>query len=353
MRVCATYWLLFACPAFADSLGDLMYELAEKPGSDVRVTAESAHSNGKFSRTIGSGTIISVPNNPHIHGGIAILTNQHVIEHMEKVFVTIPGEETKEVKVLGEDAAIDLALLSAPDLPRAFHPAAIGDSTKIKAGDIVVATGYPFNSHSVTTGRVQSVAPAYLTQLAFLFFEHGAILNPGSSGGALYNERRELVGINNHVWSGQPDILNPLNLSIRASYLQKLLQTLSAQKNVLHVNPRCAFALASDLPQTFFEKAGQGKHVALSSVVVEDIEKSSPLFVAGIRVGDELTELDGERVESVNALLEKLFFDYHPGDSAVFTIKRGPYSYAFKYYEFAVYFTDTLVREDVFGGNQK
>src|SRR5664279_648438 len=145
-------------------------------------------------QSAGSGVIVDAKNG-------YIITNHHVVENASEITITLLDNRTFSAKVIGTDEGADIAVLQAkqPNL----IAMTLGDSSKLEAGDYVVAIGNPFGlAHTVTAGIVSALGRTGINPDGYEdFIQTDASINPGNSGGALVNLRGELVGINTAILS--------------------------------------------------------------------------------------------------------------------------------------------------------
>ena len=260
----------------------------------------------------GTGTVI-------MHEGVAyVLTNNHVVEKAlsGRAEVTFESGEKAEVEILGRDPAVDLAILSAPALPRGVTPAKLGDGIVI--GQQVYALGYPFGERSITFGYINAVEtwiwPFAWTQTP---------LDPGNSGGPLFNEKIEVVGVNTAVINRKVSTSGAISLVIPVDYVKRLIPRLLRERIVRRGAAGIRFMDPMRIPLQFFEKHGIRYSLGLREVVVTDVETRSPAEGANIREGDVILRWNDAPVTSARKLLEKIFFEHSPGDEITVTIRRG------------------------------
>ncbi|RME80865.1 MAG: trypsin, partial [Zetaproteobacteria bacterium] len=143
-------------------------------------------------KSLGSGFIISKDG--------YIVTNHHVIEQADKVFVTLHDGRTFKAKVVGSDAKLDVALLKIE--AKGLVPARLGDSDRIRVGDWVIAIGNPFGlGHTVTAGIISAKGRVIGAGPYDDFLQTDAAINPGNSGGPLFDMNGEVVGINTAIYT--------------------------------------------------------------------------------------------------------------------------------------------------------
>ncbi len=135
-----------------------------------------------------------------------ILTNYHVVENAVKVMVSFEHGKAVEAKVIGKDPSNDLAVLRIPTEGVTLHPLKLGDSSKAKVGDPVLAIGNPFGlERTLTTGVVSALQRQITSPNGFTIdnvIQTDAPINPGNSGGPLLNAVGEVIGINSQIETG-------------------------------------------------------------------------------------------------------------------------------------------------------
>jgi serine protease Do len=149
-------------------------------------------SNSQERASLGSGFIVSKDG--------YILTNNHVVDGADQIFVRLNDRREFEAKLIGSDASSDLALLKiqAKYLPTVE----IGNSEKLKVGEWVVAIGSPFGfDYSVTAGIVSAKGRSLPNENYVPFIQTDVAINPGNSGGPLFNLEGEVVGINSQIYT--------------------------------------------------------------------------------------------------------------------------------------------------------
>jgi serine protease Do len=256
---------------------------------------------------LGSGVIVSSDGH--------ILTNNHVVENATKISVELADGRTLSAKLVGTDAASDLAVLDveATSLPTVRY----GDSESLKVGDVVLAFGNPLGvGQTVTMGIVSAKGRATgLGDGSYEdFLQTDAPINQGNSGGALVNLQGELVGINAQILSPTGGNIG-LGFAIPSSMVQAVAGQLTTDGTVRRskigvtiqgVTPELAESL--DLTDT---------HGAL----VGSVERGSPAEQAGIRQGDVIVKLNNRSVDP-NSLRNQVA-NMKPGTSVSIELLRG------------------------------
>lgn len=239
------------------------------------------------SSALGSGVIISKDG--------YILTNYHVIKNAEEIKVILYDKREFKGKVIGADPQTDIAVIKidSKDLPAIK----IGDSGKLKAGDVVLAIGNPFGlNQTVTMGIVSAVGRANIGISDYEdYIQTDAAINPGNSGGALVNANGELVGINSAIFStsgGYMGVGFAIPSNMTNSVVQSILKYGKVIRGWLGVTIQ---NLTPELAKSFELKEEKG-------ALITDVIKDSPAGKAGLRRGDLIVEFDGKSVEDGTSL---------------------------------------------------
>jgi len=258
--------------------------------------------------SLGSGLLISIGEQ------LYTLTNNHVIAEPVlalRIWVKFHKQGfMEEVRVVGRDPAMDLALLTVPALPRGIRPAVFGNPVQI--GDPVYALGYPSSIRNVSFGYVTT------TETPHIWIATQAPISPGSSGGPLFNEKLEVVGINKAIIPGAT-----ISLVIPVEDIKRVLPRILNEGVVEHASAGFDYQNASSLLPTFFEQRGLRYPPPVDDVVVREVDPSSSASRAGVREGDAITHFNGVSVRDARELSRKIFFDYRPGQEVIFSVRRG------------------------------
>ncbi|HEU5253814.1 MAG TPA: trypsin-like peptidase domain-containing protein [Solirubrobacterales bacterium] len=266
-----------------------------------------------------------------------VLTNNHVVEGASKVTVKLgASEESYEAEVVGADPGTDVALLKVDAPQKEFHPLTLGRSSQVEVGDPVVAIGNPFGlDRTVTSGIVSALQRNIQAPNGFSIshvIQTDAAINPGNSGGPLINAEGAVIGINAQIATGGGGNGNVgIGFSIPIDTVRAELEQLKTTGEVDHafigisggtVTPELAKAL--NLPVE-------------EGVIVQTVVKDGPADKAGIEAGntsatingeevslggDIITEVDGEKLKSMDELVE-IIQEAEPGDGLQLTILRG------------------------------
>ncbi len=236
---------------------------------------------------LGSGVIISAD------GFIA--TNNHVVQGADEVLVALDDGRELKAKVVGRDPQTDIAVIKvdATDLPAITF----ADSSKIEVGDRVLAIGNPFGiGETVTTGIVSAKGRRAGIGLDYEdFVQTDAAINPGNSGGALVDIQGRLIGINTAILSRSGGFQG-VGLAVPANLVSQVADGLVKNGKVVRGFLGVG---AQDLTPTLAESLGlDSKRGAL----VSDVQPDSPAAKAGLKNGDVIVALNGEKIDDANRL---------------------------------------------------
>src|SRR5580765_123057 len=258
------------------------------------------------SLSLGSGVIISSDG--------YIVTNNHVVgENMTQIKVTLPNKREVVGRLIGTDPATDIALLrlQVSGLPAVPW----GDSSKLQAGEWVLAIGSPFQlSATVTAGIVSATGR---TNVGFAdyedFIQTDAAINPGNSGGALINTRGELVGINTGIFS-QSGGYQGIGFAVPSQLVRKVVDDLMKYGEVR----RGSVDFRVENPTLDDDTVGGAGHGAM----VSQMYRSSASFDAGLRPGDIITAVNGKTIDDASQY-RRVIADSKIGTTATLHIVRS------------------------------
>lgn len=254
-------------------------------------------------RGIGSGFIIA-------SRGI-VLTNAHVLEGADKVTVTLTDGRTFSGEVRGKDLLMDLAVVKINPNGQELPVAPLGDSSKVRVGDWAIAVGNPLGLNStVTLGIVSNLSRSSseigIPDKRLDFIQTDAAINPGNSGGPLLNKAGEVIGINTAIRSDAQGI----GFAIPVNIVKATQELLEAGKKVLH--PFLGVQMVTLTPQLAQENNRQPdaplQLPEINGVLILQAVANSPAAGAGLRLGDVMVELNGQKVitsEQVQQEVEK------------------------------------------------
>ena len=229
-----------------------------------------------------------------------ILTNNHVIEGADRVRVELTDKRTFDAKVIGTDPASDLAVLKVD--AQNLHTLPIGDSNKVNVGDVVLAVGNPLAVGQTVTmgiisakGRATGVGDGSYED----FLQTDAAINQGNSGGALVNLNGELVGINSQILTPTGGNIG-LGFAIPSNMAHQVMDQLKANGKVSRSK------LGVTIQNLTADLASSMKLPDANGALVSNVEPDSAAARAGLRQGDVIVAVDGEKLADNNALRNRI-----------------------------------------------
>lgn len=253
----------------------------------------------------GSGFIISADG--------TILTNAHVVKGAKDITVKLTDRRELKAKVLGMDPKTDIAVLKvdAKNLP----VVTIGSTADLKVGEWVLAIGSPFGfENTVTAGVVSAKGRSLPDDSSVPFIQTDVAVNPGNSGGPLFNARGEVVGINSQIYS-RTGGFQGVSFAIPIDLATKIKDKIVANGKVEHaklgvvvqeVNQSLADSFKLDKPE---------------GALVADVEKGGPAEKAGLQTGDVIRKIDGKEIVSSGDLPAAISLS-SPGDKVQLEVWR-------------------------------
>jgi len=234
------------------------------------------------SQSLGSGFIIS--------GDGYVLTNAHVVDAAEEITVKLNDKREFKAKVIGADRRTDIALLKIE--ASGLHAVRFGDPGRLRVGEWVVAIGSPFGFENTVTAGIVSAKGRTLPQENFVpFIQTDVAVNPGNSGGPLFNMRGEVVGINSQIYSRTGGFMG-LSFAIPIDVANDIVQQLRTTGKV--TRGRIGVVI-QPITKELAESFGLPKP---AGALVNSVEKGGPAEKAGIESGDVILRFDGKPVNS-------------------------------------------------------
>ena len=223
-----------------------------------------------------------------------ILTNAHVVDDANEVTVKLTDKREFSAKVLGVDPQTDVAVLriSAKDLP-VVH---LGNPEDLKVGQWVVAIGSPFGfENSVTAGIVSAKGRTLPDENYVPFIQTDVAVNPGNSGGPLFNLRGEVVGINSQIFSrsgGYQGVSFAIPIDVAMHVQKELVATGHVSRGWLGIGIQ---GLSQNLAKSFGMEQPRG-------ALVSQVQPDSPAAKAGLKTGDVIVEYNGRAIKDASEL---------------------------------------------------
>ena len=254
-------------------------------------------------RGVGSGFILTPDG--------LVMTNAHVVEGADEVIVTLTDKREFKAKIVGADKRTDVALvkIDATGLPAVK----VGDVSRLKAGEWVMAIGSPFGLENTVTAGIVS-AKQRDTGDYLPFIQTDVAINPGNSGGPLINMRGEVVGINSQIYSRSGGFMGisfaiPIDEAMRVSDQLRTAGRVTRGRIGVQIGP---------VTKDVAESLGLGK---AQGALVTGVESGSPAEKAGVEAGDIITKFEGKPIEKV-ADLPRLVGNAKPGSKSSLTVFR-------------------------------
>ena len=254
-------------------------------------------------RGVGSGFIID-------SNGM-ILTNAHVVEGATTIYVTLTDKREFKAKLLGMDKRTDVAVvkIDARDLPRL----PLGDSSKVRVGEWVLAIGSPFGLENTVTAGIVS-AKSRDTGDYLPFIQTDVAVNPGNSGGPLLNTAGQVIGINSQIFSRSGGYMG-ISFAIPIDEAMRVADQL--RTNGKMTRGRIGVALG-DMTKEVAESLGLGKP---RGAYVRNVEPGGPAAIGGIESGDVILSFNGREINK-STDLPRVVGETKPGASVVVQVWR-------------------------------
>jgi len=257
-------------------------------------------SRKKEVRSSGSGVVISPDG--------YVMTNFHVIENATEVMVTLPGGEEYEAEIIGTDFITDLALLKLRG--RDFPYATLGDSDDLIIGEWAIALGNPFGLFDIskqptaTAGIISAMDMDFGFQSGKIYkdmIQTDAAINRGNSGGPLVNSLGEVIGINTFIYTASQFAEGSIGIGFAIPI--NLAKDIAEE---LKVSGKVDRSFSTGLSvERLTEEVAEYLDVPLrQGVIVVEVEKSSNAQKAGVKVGDIITDVNGQKIRSSREILK-------------------------------------------------
>jgi S1-C subfamily serine protease len=322
-------------PVTIDTAGeqDIMVSLYEKVLPGI-VALQVASSQGG---SLGSGFVYDDQGH--------IITNYHVVEGAQQLEVDFTSGYKIFGTVVGTDLDSDLAIVKVNAPASELHPLTLGDSSKLKVGQTVVAIGNPFGLNgTMTTGIISALgrtldsardAPNGGFFTAGDIVQTDAAINPGNSGGPLFNLNGEVIGVNrairttNFTTTGEP-VNSGIGFAVAINIVKRVTPVLI--KDGKYDYPYLGITSIDNLTLPQIEAIGLQ---SFTGAYVTSVTPNGPADKAGLRAGNQTTSqginaggdliiaIDGQSIKSFDDLLRYLINNKVPGDTVTLTVMRG------------------------------
>jgi len=243
-----------------------------------------------------------------------ILTNAHVVADADEVRVKLADRREFKGKVAGIDPVTDIAVvkIDATDLPAVK----VGEPSKVRVGEWVLAIGSPFGFENTVTAGIVSATSRSLPEGSYVpFIQTDAAVNPGNSGGPLFNMKGEVIGINSQIYSrsgGFQGIAFAIPIDAAMNVERQLLAHGKVERGHLGVGVQ---EVTASLAKSFGLDRPRGALVA-------QVEPGSPAEKAGLKAGDVIVGFDGKPIDQSNQL-PPLVAQVKPGNQAKIDVWRA------------------------------
>jgi len=244
-----------------------------------------------------------------------ILTNSHVVHGALKIEVTLPDGRRGEAQLIGDDPETDLAVIriNAPNLMQV----ALGDSQKIRVGQLAIAIGNPYGfQYSVTAGVVSALGRSLRSQTGRLIeniIQTDAALNPGNSGGPLVNSRGEVIGVNTAVIFQAQGICFATAINTAKFVAGQLIKEGRVRRSYIGLGGQVV---------PLHRRLVRYHNLAIDTgVLVISIEPGGPASKAGMQEGDVIVGYDDRPIAGIDDL-HRLLTDQKVGVRSILTVIR-------------------------------
>ncbi|MGA5504109.1 S1C family serine protease [Streptomyces umbrinus] len=283
------------------------------------------HVSGSESQGTGTGFVLDQRGH--------ILTNNHVVDPADgsgEITVTFSGGQTAKAKVVGHDSGYDLAVVKVSGV-RGLKPLALGNSDNVQVGDPVVAIGAPFDLENTVTAGIISAKERPITaggeegdgsDISYVdALQTDAPINPGNSGGPLVDSKARVIGINSAIRSADSgsDLEGGQSGSIGLGFAIPINQGKRVAEELINTGKATHPVIGVTLDMDY---SGDGARVGTKgNDGSAPVNRDGPGDRAGIKPGDVITEVDGQRVHSGEELIVKTR-SHRPGDRLELTLER-------------------------------
>ena len=291
------------------SINTVVHVKSSSSGSDYSIE-DFIFGRSQSRPQIGSGSGVIISSDGYI------VTNHHVIESAEDIQITTNDNQSYEAKIIGSDEQNDIALLKIESSEELTY-AVFGDSDTTQIGEWVLAVGNPFNLTSTVTAGIisaksRSLDPTGRTTQSYI--QTDAAVNPGNSGGALINNKGELIGINTAIQTQTGSYVG-YSFAVPSNIAKKVIEDILEYGNVQY-----GFLGVTGTSLNSF-RAKELNVEDTEGFFINGIDKESGANTAGIRIGDIIKNIDGIKISKFSDLKGYLNTK-RPNDIVEINLKR-------------------------------
>jgi S1-C subfamily serine protease len=246
------------------------------------IQAQDSFFESQDGQALGSGFVIDKLGH--------LITNFHVVDGANEVFVNFSGNDRMKAEIVGTDPSTDIAVLKIDANARALTPLPLGNSDAVRVGDSVVAIGNPFGlDRTVTAGIVSALQREIVAPDGYLIdkvIQTDASINKGNSGGPLLNARGEVIGVNSQIESESGGNVG-IGFAVPTNTVREVASELIENGKIEH--PYLGVRM-----QTIDEALADFAEVPKRGVLVTEVVPGSPAEEAGLEGGDASVVVDGQ-----------------------------------------------------------
>ncbi|ELA09003.1 serine protease [Moraxella macacae 0408225] len=242
-----------------------------------------------------------------------MLTNHHVVAGADKITVTLNDRRELDAKVIGSDERTDVAVLKVEGV--GFPALPIGNSDRLKVGEPVLAIGSPFGfDYSASAGIVSAKSRNFAKDTSVSFIQTDVALNPGNSGGPLFNQKGEVVGVNSRIFTGTGGYMG-LSFSIPMDVAMDIYQQI---RTTGKVSRAYLGVYLQDIDRNLADAYGLNR---LIGALITRVLPNSPAQKAGLKAGDVILAFNGREVLSADDF-NNLVSRAKPSNNFVLKVQR-------------------------------
>jgi serine protease Do len=243
-----------------------------------------------------------------------IVTNAHVVNNATEITVALPDRREFDAELVGADKRTDVALLKVEG--SGLPTLSLGDSDKLKVGQWVLAIGSPFGfEYTATQGIVSALSRSLPNENYVPFIQTDVAVNPGNSGGPLFDLNGDVVGVNSQIYSRSGGYMG-LSFAIPVNVVQTVVEQLKDQG---FVSRGWLGVVIQDVNRDLAKTFGMNKP---AGALIAKVNQGSPAADAGLKPGDIILKFDGQSVD-VSSDLPPLVGSTRPGDTVDVELLRN------------------------------